>query len=128
MSRIGKLPIVIPAKVEVSIQDTQVDVTGPKGKLSYTLPQGVAVTQEAGVITIALISKEFKHMRGLVRTLIANMVEGVTNGYQKKLHVLGVGYNAKVQGKKIVLNLGYSHPVDHVLPEGVSAEIERDPK
>ncbi len=128
MSRIGKLPIVIPAKVEVSIQDTQVHVTGPKGKLNYTLPQGVSVTQEAGVITIALVNKEFKHMRGLVRTLIANMVEGVTNGYQKKLHVLGVGYNAKVQGKKLVLNLGYSHPVDHVLPEGVSAEIERDPK
>lgn len=75
MSRIGKLPIVIPAKVEVTIQDNQVHVTGPKGKLNYTLPQGVSVTQEAGVITIALLNKEFKHMRGLVRTLIANMVE-----------------------------------------------------
>lgn len=128
MSRIGKLPVLIPAKVEVQIQGTHITVSGPKGKLDYTLPRGVEVNQEEGKLIVTLVEAEFKHMRGLVRTLIANMVEGVTTAFQKKLHVLGVGYNAKVQGKKIVLNLGYSHPVDHVLPDGVTAEIERDPK
>lgn len=128
MSRIGKLPIVIPAKVEVSIHDNQVHVSGPKGKLQYTLPGGVAVAQVDNNVIVTLVDNEFKQMRGLVRTLVSNMVEGVTNGYQKKLHVLGVGYNAKVQGKKIILNLGYSHPVDHILPDAITAEIERDPK
>lgn len=128
MSRIGKLPVLIPANVDVQIQGTHITVSGPKGKLEYTLPRGVELSLEEGKLIVSLIEAEFKNMRGLVRTLISNMVEGVTTGFQKKLHVLGVGYNAKMQGNKIVLNLGYSHPVDHLLPPAITAEIERDPK
>ncbi len=86
------------------------------------------VTLKEGEVEVSIASDEHANLRGLVRTLINNMVVGVTTGYEKKLHVIGVGYAAKVQGKNLVLSLGYSHPVNHELPEGITATVERDPK
>jgi len=88
----------------------------------------VIVTLKEGEVEVSIASDEHANLRGLVRTLINNMVVGVTTGYEKKLHVIGVGYAAKVQGKNLVLSLGYSHPVNHELPEGITATVERDPK
>jgi len=128
MSRIGKLPITIPAGAEMNFADGIATAKGPKGTLTYTLPEGVRVQKEESQLIVSIVSEEYKNMRGLVRTLLSNMVIGVTTGYEKKLHVLGVGYNAKLQGKKLILNLGYSHPIEYDLPEIVSASIEKDAK
>lgn len=128
MSRIGKLPIMIPAGAEINFVDGVATAKGPKGTLTYTLPAGVRVEKEDTQLVVSIISDEYKNMRGLVRTLLSNMVVGVTQGFEKKLHVLGVGYNAKVQGQKLTLNLGYSHPIEYDLPAIIHASIEKDPK
>ena len=96
--------------------------------MTYALPEGVRVEKNDSQIVVSIVSDEYKHMWGLVRTLISNMVVGVTQGFEKKLHVLGVGYNAKLQGKKLILNLGYSHPIEYELPSLVSASLEKDSK
>jgi len=103
-------------------------VKGPKGSLQQTLPHGVIVDIKDGSVEVSVSTSEHNNLWGLVRTLINNMVVGVTTGYEKKLHVIGVGYAAKAQGKNLVLSLGYSHPVNHALPEGITASIEKDPK
>ncbi len=128
MSRIGKLPVTIVDGVTVTIEDKTVLVKGPLGELSYTYLDGVEVAMEGTEIKVSIVSDEYKNLWGLTRTLIDNMIVWVTKGYQKKLQVLWVWYAAKVQGSKLVLNLGYSHPIDHELPEGIKAEIEQDPK
>ncbi len=128
MSRIWKLPVPIPAGVTVDIKDKTVSVKGPKGELSYTYLEGVHAKVEDTDVVVSIDSDDFKNLRGLTRTLISNMVEWVTEGFQKKLEVLGVWYAAKVQWSKLVLNLGYSHPIDHQLPDGIKAEIEQNPK
>lgn len=112
----------------MQITEGNVSVKGPKGSLEQSIPHGVVVTQQDATVEVAISSPEFANLWGLMRTLVANMVEGVTNGYEKKLHVIGVGYAAKIQGKNLVLSLGYSHPVNHALPEGVSATVEKDAK
>lgn len=126
MSRIGKRPIPIPAKVSVSIAGQAVTVKGPKGELSRTLPSGVTVAQEGDtvVVTRENESRLARSRHGLCRTLVANMVEGVSQGFQKRLEIQGVGYRAQVQGSNLNLSLGYSHPVVFNPPEGIQFAVE----
>ena len=126
MSRIGKLPVVIPAGVEVKITDeNHVIVKGPKGTLERTLPQEMTITQEAGQILVSRPNdlKRNKSLHGLTRTLLHNMVVGVTEGYEKQLEINGVGYKAAKDGKNLVMNLGYSHQVIVPEPEGMTIEV-----
>ncbi len=125
MSRIGNAPIVIPAGVEVKLDGNTVTVKGPKGELTRTVHQNMKVEVEGAEIKVTRPNdeKENRSLHGLTRTLIANMVEGVTNGYSKQLEVNGVGYRSSVEGNKLVLNIGYSHPVEMIFPEGVKAEV-----
>ena len=125
MSRIGKKPIAIPAGVEVKINGSEVTVKGPKGTLTNTFnaDMGIAVQENNIVVTRPTDDKEHRALHGLTRTLIANMVEGVSVGYKKELEVNGVGYRAQKQGKNLVMNLGYSHQV--IMPEidGITIEV-----
>jgi large subunit ribosomal protein L6 len=127
MSRIGKKPIVVPAGVKVAITDKAVVVEGPKGTLSHTLPAGVTVSTGPAAVTVARESdhRTVRALHGLTRSLIANMVHGVKDGFERKLEIVGIGYRAQLQGKNLQLSLGYSHPVIFPLPEGVNAEVER---
>ena len=127
MSRIGRLPVAIPAGVEVSVAEGNVvTVKGPKGTLERTLPSEMTIKLEDGhvVVTRPNDLKKMKALHGLTRTLIHNMVVGVTEGFEKKLEVNGVGYRAAKSGKKLTLNLGYSHPVEMIDPEGIEAVVE----
>lgn len=122
MSRIGKKPIAVPAGVEVKIDGHTVTVKGPKGTLSRTLPEEMNIAMENGEITVTRPNDNIKErsLHGLTRTLINNMVVGVTAGFEKKLEIQGVGYNAQMQGKNLKLSLGFSHPVIVEPPEGVT--------
>lgn len=127
MSRIGKMPIAVPAGVTVTIaENNKVTVKGPKGTLERVLPSEMTIKEEDGHITVTRPSdlKKMKSLHGLTRTLVNNMVVGVTNGYEKKLEINGVGYRAQKQGKKLVLSLGYSHPVEMEDPEGIESTME----
>jgi len=131
MSRIGKLPVVIPSGVTVTLADGNLlTVKGPKGTLSRKLSEYMNIAQEEGqlVITRPNDLKRNKALHGLTRTLINNMVVGVSQGYEKKLEINGTGYRAAKQGNKLTLTLGYSHPVVMEDPEGVSAEVEGNNK
>lgn len=125
MSRIGKKPIAIPAGVDVKINGSEVTVKGPKGELKDTFNAAMSIVMENNEIVVSRPSdnKEHRALHGLTRTLIANMVEGVSNGYKKELEVNGVGYRAQKQGKNLVMNLGYSHQV--IMPEvdGITVEV-----
>ena len=127
MSRIGKMPIAIPAGVTVDVaENNKVTVKGPKGTLERVMCPDMEIKVEDGQITVGRPNdlKRSKSLHGLTRTLINNMVTGVTEGYEKKLEVNGVGYRAAKQGKKLTLNLGYSHPVEMEDPEGVETVVE----
>ena len=127
MSRIGRMPIAIPAGVTVDIaENNQVTVKGPKGTLERVLPAEMAITKEGDEIKVARPNdlKKMKSLHGLTRTLINNMIIGVTEGYEKKLEVNGVGYRAAKQGKKLTLSLGYSHPVEMEDPEGIEVTVD----
>ena len=127
MSRIGRMPIAIPAGVTVEIaENNKVTVKGPKGTLERVLPTEMTIKEEDGHIVVSRPNdlKKMKSLHGLTRTLVNNMVVGVTNGYEKKLEINGVGYRAQKQGKKLVLSLGYSHPVEMEDPEGIEATME----
>lgn len=127
MSRIGKLPVAIPAGVEVKLEEGNViTVKGPKGTLTRKLVDDLEVKVEGSEIIVTRPSdlKRYKALHGLTRTLIANMVEGVTNGYSKVLEINGVGYRAAKAGNKLTLTLGYSHPVEMVDPEGITTTLE----
>jgi len=128
MSRIGKAPIAVPDKVTVSLNGLAVTVKGPKGELSRTLPDGVSISQEGNILQVspANESRRSRERHGLSRTLVANMVEGVSQGFTRKLEIVGVGYRATVQGKKLVVSAGYSHPVEMVPPEGVTFSVENN--
>ncbi|NLW90605.1 MAG: 50S ribosomal protein L6 [Syntrophomonadaceae bacterium] len=125
MSRIGRKPISLPAGVEVTVVDQTVTVKGPKGALSQTIPSRITVVKEDGQLLVQRPSdqKQDRAFHGLSRALIANMVEGVTNGFQKKLEMVGVGYRASMNGNKLVLAIGFSHPVEINPPEGISFEV-----
>jgi len=123
MSRIGKLPITIPGGVTITVaDDNTVTVKGAKGTLTSKMPAEMKITQEDGVLHVARPSdaKEHRALHGLTRSLLNNMVVGVTNGFTKTLEIVGVGYRAQMQGTTLVLNLGYSHPVEFAAPEGIT--------
>ena len=127
MSRIGRMPIAVPAGVTVEIaENNKVTVKGPKGTLERVLPSEMDIKLEDGQIVVTRPNdlKKMKSLHGLTRTLINNMVIGVTEGYNKVLEINGVGYRAQKQGNKLVLSLGYSHPVEMVDPEGVTTTLE----
>ncbi len=126
MSRIGRLPIKIPDKVKISAQPGLVNVEGPKGKVSQKLDREMKVTIDNGVVRVDRPndSRRARQLHGLTRTLVNNMVLGVTVGFQRQLDIAGVGYKAELKGKEIHFALGFSHPVIYPLPEGVSAEYD----
>ena len=143
MSRIGKSPIQVPPGVEVDIQDTEVKVKGPKGELSRSFEKDMEIKLSDGMLTVTRPSDSRTHrsLHGLTRSLLANMVEGVSKGFQKELELVGVGYRAQNVGQKIVLQVGYSHPVEinplhgvtitatdaqHILVQGISKELVGD--
>ena len=127
MSRIGKKPIEMPKGVKFEIKDGEVVVTGPKGTLKRSLLEGLTVQSDGNVINVQRSSEEKKIMgyHGLMRSLIANMVEGVHNGFERKLEIVGIGYRAETQGNNVVFYLGYSHPITFPLPQGISAQVDK---
>lgn len=130
MSRIGKLPIPIPAGVKVSLKDNEIAVTGPQGTLKQPLHDRMVIAVEAEQIVVSRPSDEKTDLalHGLTRSLINNMVVGVTQGFKKALEINGVGYRAEISGNVLTLSLGYSHPVVYELPEGISVAVEKQTK
>ncbi len=126
MSRIGKKPIPVPEKVEVILDGLSVTVKGPKGELTRTLPEGVNISQVDGSIVVSADNdkRKSRERHGLSRTLVANMVEGVNNGFSKQLEIVGVGSRAQVKGKTLVVSAGYSHTVEIAPPEGITFKVE----
>jgi large subunit ribosomal protein L6 len=128
MSRIGKLPVQVPAGVKATVQDRRVEIQGPKGALALTVHQRLSVEQKDGALVVSRRDdeRESRAVHGLTRTLVANMVTGVTSGFEKVLEISGVGYRAEVQGNTLTMQLGFSHPIKHALPKGISAKVERN--
>ncbi len=123
MSRIGKNPIEIPQGVEVKIDGSTVTVKGPKGTLTETFLDVVTIKQEGNQIVVTRKDDSVKNIHGLTRTLVANMVKGVTEGFEKALEINGIGYKAQKQGNKLVLTIGFSHPVEVEEPEGITIDV-----
>ena len=128
MSRIGKKPITVPEKVDVTLKGLSLTVKGPKGELKRTLPEGVSINQVENTIVVEPKSdkRKSRELHGLCRSLIANMVEGVSNGYTKKLEIVGVGSRAQVKGKTLVVSAGYSHPVEVIPPIGITFSVQNN--
>lgn len=125
MSRVGKKPIDIPKDVKVNIAEGTIEVQGPKGKLTTTVPAGVTLKVEDGKLVAERAGNEHTAMHGTVRALVANAVTGVSQGFTQEMDVVGVGYKAELKGRAIVFTLGYSHSIEFVLPEGISAKAEK---
>lgn len=127
MSRVGKNPINLPDRVDVKIQGNHIAVKGPRGELKWDIPSGLKVSlqDKSLIVERPADTKKFMSLHGTTRSIIANMVIGVSDGYQKVLAIIGVGYRVQVQGKKIVFALGYSHPVEFLVPDGISAEVDK---
>ena len=127
MSRIGKKPVPIPQGVKVHVEGATVRAEGPKGKLAQPVPAGLTAKLEGNQIVISRAGddRKVRALHGLARALVANMITGVKDGFEKKLEIVGIGYRAQVQGRAIQLALGYSHPVVFPLPEGITAEIDK---
>ena len=125
MSRIGRAPITIPAGVEVKVDGSTVTAKGPKGTLTKTMHSNMTIAMEGNVITVSRPNdlKENRSLHGLTRTLIANMIEGVANGYKKELEINGIGYRAEKKGKDLVMKIGYSHDVVMPQPDGITVEV-----
>ena len=130
MSRIGKMLITIPDGVNVAIDNSLVKVDGPKGRLAQRVPPGIGVSVEKGVVAISNKSSQKKSsaLHGLTRSLIFNMVTGVSKGFEKSLELVGIGYRAELKGTSLHLSLGYSHPVRFELPKGITAKLEKQTK
>ena len=127
MSRVGKKPITVPEKAQISYKDRVITVKGEKGSLAREIHPGVELEIEGNVITVAIPhqDKTSRALQGMTRSLVANMVTGVTNGFKRVLEINGIGYRAESKGKSILFNLGYSHPIDFALPEGIAAEVDK---
>jgi large subunit ribosomal protein L6 len=125
MSRIGKLPIEVPSGVEVKLEGTTATVTGPMGRLSQPIPPSITVRQDGARVLVERPDdeRENRSLHGLTRSLVANMVEGVTKGFEKQLEIQGVGYRVQAQGADLVFSLGYSHPIPVKAPEGITFEV-----
>jgi len=128
MSNVGKVQIKIPEDVNIELHDTLIKVKGLKGELSRELPNEVTVVKEDNIIKVSRKSedKKARELHGLIRALISNMVQGVSDGFEKKLKMVGVGYKAQVEGDKITLNVGFSHPVEIEAPKGISFKVEKN--
>jgi large subunit ribosomal protein L6 len=128
MSRVGKKPITIPDKAQISYKDRVITVKGDKGTLTRTIHPGVELEIDGNIITVAIPrqDKTSRALQGLTRSLVANMVQGVTAGFTRVLEINGIGYRAESKGKSILFNLGYSHPIDFALPEGISAAVDKN--
>ena len=126
MSRIGKLPVQVPKTVKVTVAPGHVAVEGPKGRLERTLPNQITIKQEDGSLVFERPDDDFRNraLHGLVRSLVANMVEGVEKGFTKNLELVGVGYRVAKQGEELVLNLGYSHPIRFKPPKGIAIDVQ----
>jgi large subunit ribosomal protein L6 len=125
VSRIGRKPISLPTGVEINIENNIITVKGPKGTLSQSIPADIAIDQEENELLVKRPSDAKRHraLHGLTRALVANMVTGVTSGFEKKLEMVGVGYRAQMQGSKLVISIGFSHPVEVEAPEGIEFEV-----
>jgi large subunit ribosomal protein L6 len=125
MSRIGRKPIGIPAGVKVQVSAATVEVQGPKGKMSVALPRGIRFEQKDGLLNALRENDSQKALHGLARALVANALTGVTTGFKKDMDIVGVGYRAELKGKTVVFALGYSHPVEFPIPEGIQITVEK---
>jgi len=123
MSRIGRKPVVLPQGVKVQVAGGHVEVQGPKGKLSVPLPAGIRIEQKDKEVLASRESEEQRALHGLTRALLANAVHGVTEGFKRELDIVGVGYRAEVKGKNVVFSLGYSHPIEFPMPEGIQISV-----
>jgi large subunit ribosomal protein L6 len=125
MSRIGRKPIPVPSGVKIALQAGQVDVQGPKGKLTVAIPQGITLEQKDGVLNALRATEEHRALHGLARALVANAVHGVTQGFKKELDIVGVGYRAELKGKAVAFALGKSHPIEFKIPEGIQIAVDK---
>lgn len=125
MSRIGRMPIAVPAGVKVQITPASVEVQGPKGKMNVKLPKGIHIEQKGAELLAIRQSDDHAALHGLARALVANAVRGVTEGFKKDLDIVGVGYRAELKGKVVNFALGYSHPVEFPIPEGIQITVEK---
>src|ERR1700689_3744316 len=125
MSRIGNKIIPVPSGVKVQIKADAVEVQGPKGKMHVPVPRGISFEQKDGILVAKRESDQYRALLGLARALVANAVTGVTLGFKKDLDIVGIGYRAEVKGKNVILALGYSHPVEFPIPEGIQIGIEK---
>src|ERR1700704_7138654 len=125
MSRIGRKPIPVPAGVKIAMQPGKIDVQGPKGKLSFAIPRGISFEQKDGVLNALRETEDHRALHGLARALVANAVQGVTQGFKKDLDIVGVGYRAELKGKMVNFALGYSHPIEFPIPEGIQITVEK---
>jgi large subunit ribosomal protein L6 len=127
MSRIGKKPIEVPKGVDITVDGNTIQVKGPKGQLTWRYPQRVSVVLQEGKVLVRRSGdlKQDRSLHGLTRSLVSNMVTGVSQGYERVMEISGVGYRAQVQGSKITFTLGYSHPIEYQLPEGVGAAVDQ---
>jgi large subunit ribosomal protein L6 len=125
MSRIGNKVIPVPSGVKIQVKDGAVEVQGPKGKMNVRVPAGIRFEQKDGTLIAKRDAEEHRALHGLARALVANAVTGVTAGFKKDLDIVGVGYRAEVKGKNVVLALGYSHPIEFPIPEGIQIAIEK---
>lgn len=125
MSRIGNKIISVPSGVKVQIKEGAVEVQGPKGRMSVKIPRGVSFEQKDATLTAKREAEELRALHGLARALVANAVTGVTQGFRKELDIVGVGYRAEVKGKNVVLALGYSHPIEFPIPEGIQIAVDK---
>jgi large subunit ribosomal protein L6 len=125
MSRIGNKLIPVPSGVKIQIKEDAVEVQGPKGKMRVAVPHGISFEQKDGVLVAKRAQENYRALHGLARALVANAVTGVTTGFKKDLDIVGVGYRAEVKGKNVVLALGYSHPIEFPIPEGIQVAVEK---
>jgi large subunit ribosomal protein L6 len=125
MSRVGEKPIPVPQNVKVRIDGVQVILEGPRGKLQQSLPEGIQLEIQDGVLIATRAHESQAPLHGLVRTLVANSIVGITKGFSKELEIVGIGYRAEVKGKTLICTLGYSHPVEFGIPQGISITVDR---
>lgn len=125
MSRIGNKPIPVPSGVKIAIATDKIDVQGPKGKLSVAVPNGISFEQKDGILNVKRSADDFRAVHGLARALVANAVQGVTQGFKKDLDIVGVGYRAELKGKIVAFALGKSHPVEFAIPEGIQIAVDK---
>jgi large subunit ribosomal protein L6 len=125
MSRIGNKPIPVPSGVKIAIATDKIDVQGPKGKLSVVVPKGISFEQKDGILNVKRSAEDFRALHGLARALVANAVQGVTQGFKKDLDIVGVGYRAELKGKVVAFALGKSHPVEFPIPEGIQIAVDK---